>query len=110
VQSAGYITNTGCNPVKQEQIMSDFRPVDFSKHALNGKRTLEGWSYLVRCSVMRVTQYQADTIGKMCFEAEAKGENCSVWHQSAIYFRDGNGCNCVQCHPVKGAFKYHHVV
>lgn len=84
-------------------------PVDFKRHSKDGKRTVEGWSYLARCSIMRLTPEQADAIGQMCFDAEAKGENCSTWHQSAIFFRGGKDCNCAECHPVKGAFKYHHV-
>lgn len=83
--------------------------IDYSKHVANGKRTIEGWSYLVRCSVIHITQEQADAIGKMCFDAEAKGENCSTWHQSALYFRGGENCCCAQCHPIKGAFKQHQV-
>lgn len=71
------------------------------------------WCHLVRCSVAGVTIDQAHAIAQLCNAAEAKGENCSTWHQSAIFFGRSDRCNCALCRKAQGApagaFRYHSV-
>jgi hypothetical protein len=58
-------------------------------------RDLTYWRHLVQTNIRNVTPEQALSIAQMCQDAERKGENCGVWHQSARYF--GHRCNCVPC-------------
>lgn len=50
---------------------------------------------LVLCNVMRVTHEESLAIATNILAAREKGENASVWHQTAIYF--GKPCHCAPC-------------
>lgn len=68
--------------------------------------SLEQRTNLVLWSVGGLSREQAGVIAQMCQDAEQRGENSAVWHQSALYL--GNKCNCVKCSPnaPKGRFAF----
>lgn len=55
------------------------------------------WHDRVRGSTHRLHPMAAKQIARMCFEKEAAGagENCSVWHNTALFH--GTACHCQPC-------------
>ena len=65
--------------------------------------TLQQRIALVHSSIGGLTRDQAAAIANLCQSADAKGENSSTWHQSAIYFGRPEHCNCADCVKLRKA-------
>ena len=61
--------------------------------------TLEYFEDLVRWNVRNANDEQLLQIAQNCFDANAAGENGSVWHQTAKFF--GTKCHCGECEPAQ---------
>jgi hypothetical protein len=64
-------------------------------------RGLEGWRQLVAGAVRVKSPEDVDRIAAMCAAAEAVGENCGVWHQSAIFYAFADRCPCAPCEALR---------
>lgn len=60
-------------------------------------RTQQYWTDLVRVGVRLRDSFDADEIGRLCFEADQSGDNPAVWHMAAKFY--GTPCHCAKCAP-----------